>query len=457
MKMLYFLLLLLIGSFDATSASCDCPSSEHTDLKQLRNFGTSNKLISDKLGDSSKQICVSYTMAYLSLFSQSFSYPSFSTQAIQNAEVKDSCGPKNSDGSIDCQIDSTSFSLGQCYPEKQFCIHQVVCPSNHKASFQCSSLDLPKTANGKCLDSLFIASNRLDEKQYCGTTADCFSGFNEIGASRIRIIFTGGKCCQRCGYRIWVKCIPQPSNTGQKGSSGPTKRDIEEHEIEERGARGPPGPVGPPGPPRPRPPTKVVVPAGAVLTYKNRKLTVKQGTKTLQTRWTSKLQVRDDIAYGSGVLFEAKRTANRSFVGYGIMTIYSNRIYYHQQGVPPNEKPTTAEQRFIDNVVKYLKIDDQSSGGNKGLAGTVAGSCQCSGHPGPTGSPPTGQKGERGPAGPTGPQGPPSGFDALAKYYAKNGRIDIVRSWAKKYLKHNVKPTSPPIGPQGPQGPSGPQ
>ena len=46
--------------------------------------------------------------------------------------------------------------------------------------------------------------------------------------------------------------------------------------------------------------------------------------------------------------------------------------------------------------------------------------------------------------------------DALAKYYAKYGRIEIVKSWAKKYLEHNVKPTSPPIGSRGPQGPQGP-
>ena len=39
-------------------------------------------------------------------------------------------------------------------------------------------------------------------------------------------------------------------------------------QIEERGVR---GPVGRPGPP----PTKIVVPTGAVLTYKNRLLTVK--------------------------------------------------------------------------------------------------------------------------------------------------------------------------------------
>ena len=43
-------------------------------------------------------------------------------------------------------------------------------------------------------------------------------------------------------------------------------------------------------------------------------------TVTLQRRWTSKLQVRDDIAYGPGVLFEAKTTANRPFVGYGKLT-----------------------------------------------------------------------------------------------------------------------------------------
>ena len=177
-------------------------------------------------------------------------WPYFQHQTIQNAEVRDSCGPKKSDGSIDCQIESTSFALKKCYPEKQFCIHQVVCPSTHTASLQCSSLDLPKTADGifiqyfhtilssfyigECLDSLFITSGILHEKQYCGTTKDnCFPGFVEAGGSRIRIVFAGGQCCQKCGYRIWVKCIPpQSSNTGKKGISGPAKRDIDEHEVQ---------------------------------------------------------------------------------------------------------------------------------------------------------------------------------------------------------------------------------
>ena len=37
----------------------------------------------------------------------------------------------------------------------------------------------------------------------------------------------------------------------------------------------------------------------------------------LQERKTPKLQVRDDLAFGVGNLFEAKTSANRSFVGYG--------------------------------------------------------------------------------------------------------------------------------------------
>ena len=90
---------------------------------------------------------------------------------------------------------------------------------------------------GKCLDSLFITSGILHKNQYCGTTKDCFPIINEAGGSRIRIVFTGGQCCQGCGYRIWVSCVPQPSNTGLKGTegikglSGPAKRDIEEHEV----------------------------------------------------------------------------------------------------------------------------------------------------------------------------------------------------------------------------------
>ena len=49
-----------------------------------------------------------------------------------------------------CQIDSPSFALkGQCYPERHFCIQQVVCPSTHRASIGCSSLDLPKDSDGK--------------------------------------------------------------------------------------------------------------------------------------------------------------------------------------------------------------------------------------------------------------------------------------------------------------------
>ena len=86
---------------------------------------------------------------------------------------------------------------------------------------------------------------------------------------------------------------------------------------------------------------KSVVPFGAVLTYANGTLTVKLGVSThtalhmnrcslhfqtlkLQERKTPKLQVRDDIAYGPGVLFEAKTTANRSFVGYG--KVYDKKV-----------------------------------------------------------------------------------------------------------------------------------
>ncbi|XP_019863102.1 PREDICTED: uncharacterized protein LOC109591959, partial [Amphimedon queenslandica] len=107
---------------------------------------------------------------------------------------------------------------------------------------------------------------------------------------------------------MWLslKCTPQ-SSYANNGKIARAERDIKKHEIEERGAAGPPT----------RYPRKVIVPAGAVLTYKNRLLTVKLTKATLQKIWTSKLQVRDDIAFGPGVLFEAKRNANRSFVGYG--------------------------------------------------------------------------------------------------------------------------------------------
>uniref|UniRef100_A0A1X7SQE6 Uncharacterized protein n=1 Tax=Amphimedon queenslandica TaxID=400682 RepID=A0A1X7SQE6_AMPQE len=122
---------------------------------------------------------------------------------------------------------------------------------------------------------------------------------------------------------MWLslKCTPQ-SSYANNGKIARAERDIKKHEIEERGAAGPPT----------RYPRKVIVPAGAVLTYKNRLLTVKLTKATLQKIWTSKLQVRDDIAFGPGVLFEAKRNANRSFVGYGVMTIYYNKVYYQESG-----------------------------------------------------------------------------------------------------------------------------
>ena len=87
----------------------------------------------------------------------------------------------------------------------------------------------------KCLDSLYVSSGRLRNKEVC--KSNCFPAINEAGGSRIRVSFVSGQCCQKCGYRIVVRCIPQLSISGprgikgSKGSQGPVKRDIEEHNV----------------------------------------------------------------------------------------------------------------------------------------------------------------------------------------------------------------------------------
>lgn len=155
------------------------------------------------------------------------------------------CDPKDSDGSITCKIENPFFALKKCYPEKYFCIHQVVCPLNYRAHFQCSGLDLPKASNGKngscnilivlyyfhigkCIDSIFITSGILQDKQYCDD--DCFPAFQEAGGSKIRIVLTSGLCCQKCGYSIWVNCVRQPS--GSKSAFAKRDIDLTGHEVQ---------------------------------------------------------------------------------------------------------------------------------------------------------------------------------------------------------------------------------
>ncbi|XP_019862291.1 PREDICTED: uncharacterized protein LOC109590881 [Amphimedon queenslandica] len=171
------------------------------------------------------------------------------------------------------------------------------------------------------------------------------------------------------------------------------------------------------------------------MTYTNGTLTVKLGKLTLQERKTPKLQVRDDIAYGPGVLFEAKRTANRSFVGYGIMTIYPDRIHYYQQGIPPQEEPNSTEKEFIKTVIASIKskvksfivVNTSLETGHRGPNGPGASSCQCSHYRPPPGVAP-----------PPGPNKTPGGSHFLkdARYYAKYSNKPIVKYWAKLYLKY---------------------
>lgn len=54
--------------------------------------------------------------------------------------------------------------------------------------------------------------------------------FKKLG-SKIRIVFAGGQCCQKCGYRIWVKCTPQSSNANN-GIIAWAKRDVKKHEVQ---------------------------------------------------------------------------------------------------------------------------------------------------------------------------------------------------------------------------------
>lgn len=89
--------------------------------------GNNNYHLSVLLSLASRYICVPYSTKRIG----SNLIPDFGQ--AETVEATTFCGPKNSDGSIDCKIDSTDFSLSQCYPEKHFCIHQVVCPLTHMA------------------------------------------------------------------------------------------------------------------------------------------------------------------------------------------------------------------------------------------------------------------------------------------------------------------------------------
>ena len=97
----------------------------------------------------SKQICVPYSTTRMG----PRLIPDF--DQAKSVEAETFCDPKNSDGSITCKIESPSFALKECYPEKYLCIHQVVCPLTHRAEFRCSGLDLPKAANGKEVHAIF--------------------------------------------------------------------------------------------------------------------------------------------------------------------------------------------------------------------------------------------------------------------------------------------------------------
>uniref|UniRef100_A0A1X7SY41 CUB domain-containing protein n=1 Tax=Amphimedon queenslandica TaxID=400682 RepID=A0A1X7SY41_AMPQE len=337
----YLLLVVLIVSSNGVSG-CTCGPDKNIDIDAVNFFGSRHKSIKNKLGrTSSNQLCVPYFMG--SPFK-----PSFNENDIKRAIVKQSCD-KNHDGSIDCLIEDPYFSLSdQCYPPKYFCIHQVMCPLDHVATIHCSSVGLPEN-NGNCLDAVHINSGRIIDKKVCGTTnSNCFPDIYEAGGSLIQITFTSGQCCQHCGYRFWVRCVP---HTGYYKRSVREPVELEEEE-DFKGAPAAQLPI--------KKPFRSVVPFGAVVTYANGILTVKLGKLKLQERKTPKLQVRDDIAYGPGVLFEAKRTANRSFVGYGIMTIYPDRIHYYQQGIPPQEEPNSTEKEFIKTVIAKLKTKMKS-------------------------------------------------------------------------------------------------
>ena len=103
-------------------------------------------------------MCVSYSMIKL------FGIISWPNVNIGSSTVStESCNPKNNDGSIECIIQDPLFTIAkQCYPPKLFCVHQVVCPSDHIATIQCSSLDLP-SSNGKY--RIFLAIHSLVDRE----------------------------------------------------------------------------------------------------------------------------------------------------------------------------------------------------------------------------------------------------------------------------------------------------
>ena len=102
-------------------------------------------------------MCVSYSMKEL------FGIPLPNVNIGSSTVFTESCNPKNDDGSIECIIQDPLFTIAkQCYPPKLFCVHQVVCPSDHIATIQCSSLDLP-SSNGK--HGIFLAIHSLVDRE----------------------------------------------------------------------------------------------------------------------------------------------------------------------------------------------------------------------------------------------------------------------------------------------------
>ncbi|XP_019861658.1 PREDICTED: uncharacterized protein LOC109590178 [Amphimedon queenslandica] len=106
---MFYLFLLFIGSlvtFDNVSA-CYCPPSKQIDSKLLKKLGIA--ALENKLGHSSKQICVPYTTT----LKESKLIPNFDKSKSVISETF--CDPKDSDGSITCKIESPFFALKKCY------------------------------------------------------------------------------------------------------------------------------------------------------------------------------------------------------------------------------------------------------------------------------------------------------------------------------------------------------
>ena len=304
-------ILVIVGSLNVFagpphSKFCACGTDEPSgDIDVISNVHLANGInrIYNRLGRTSrcislnnsiilyasfpysKQMCVGYAADA----NNGIVNMTFSKTDVNRAIITNTCKSKKKNGVIECMIEDPYFtSKENCYPAQYFCVHQVVCPHDHTAVIHCSSIGLPKKNGkqlnmwiiaccyyhvGKCLDAVRINSGRVRDMNVCGLTGsgDCFPDIEEAGGSLIRITFTSGFCCQHCGYRLWVRCLPGGQEKG--------KREIEEHEVcksyilyllcifyffqtDIRAKRGSSG---------------FVVPAGATVTYKNYRLTVKLG------------------------------------------------------------------------------------------------------------------------------------------------------------------------------------